>query len=194
MFFKDEAIILRKSIIWEKDISITVYMKKRGKENIYIQNGALLKSPYISITEPFNIFKGVFYIKKDSVFIQEVERYKNLAILMAKDIEIFKTGFEIVNIFNRYIIYQDEKIYILLKKTFYYLALSKNPKMIKLAFLIKLVYLSGIFPNNLKNLNWNYVLKIKNSPFKELENFNIPNINQYIKTFENYLSEYYSSS
>lgn len=146
------------------------------------------------MTEPFNIFKGVFYIKKDSVFIQEVERYKNLAILMAKDIDIFKTGFEIINIFNRYIIYQDEKIYILLKKTFYYLALSKNPKMIKLGFLIKLVYLSGIFPNNLKNLNWNYVLKIKNSPFKELENFNIPNINQYIKAFENYLSEYYSSS
>ncbi len=144
--FKDEAIVLKKTEVGEKDLSITVYMKKLGKENIYIPKGQIIKTFFPTATEPFNWFKGVFVRKKDKVFIKEIDNYKNLALYISKDIDKFYTAFFILDKFYRYVLFSDEKLFILLKKSLYYLLSLKNPEVFKTNFLAKLIYLSGIYP------------------------------------------------
>ncbi len=145
--FKDEAIVLRKSYAGEKDISITVYLKKYGKENIYIPFGQVIKNPVVTISEPFNWFKGIFIKRKGKVFIYEIDDFKNLSLQIAKDLKKFETGFFISKYFNKYVISPDEKYFIFLKKNFYYLLQNKNTQNFKLNFLIKFIFLSGIFPD-----------------------------------------------
>ncbi len=144
--FKDEAIVLRKSLVGSVDLSITVYTKQVGKENIYISKGQIIKSTVITATEPFNWIKGVFRYVKGKLYLQEIDRYRNLSLPISQDIKKFETAFYINRVFNKYVIFPDEKFYILLKKTFYYLSEGYSPEYIKLNFLSKLVYLSGIYP------------------------------------------------
>ncbi|WP_457642266.1 DNA repair protein RecO [Persephonella sp.] len=144
--FKDEALVLRRSLVGEYDLSITVYFRKHGKENIYIPKGQLLKSPLLTPTEHFNWFKGVFIYRRDKVFIREIDRYKNLALEIAKDLSIFNTAFFFTDIFNRYVLFPDERLFIFLKKSLYYLTKTKNVKNHRINFLVKLIYLSGVSP------------------------------------------------
>ncbi|MDQ7055527.1 MAG: DNA repair protein RecO [Persephonella sp.] len=143
---KDEAIVLRKSYVGDYDVSITVYMRKQGKENIYLPKGQLFKSPYISSTEPFTWFKGVFIRKREKFFIKEIDRSKTLGIEICKDLNRFQTASYMFDTFNRYIIYPDEKMFIFLKKSLYYLTDSCEIDIFRLNFLAKLIYLSGIYP------------------------------------------------
>ncbi len=144
--FKDEAIVLRKSLVGENDISITVYLKKYGKENIYIPYGQIIKNPIVPISEPFNWFKGVFIKRKEKLYIKEIDNSKNLAILISQDLKKFEKAIYLSKIFNRYVISPDEKMFIFLKRFFYYLTISKNPDIDELNFLVKFIYLNGIFP------------------------------------------------
>ncbi len=144
--FKDEAIVLRKSPVGDFDLSITVYTRQVGKENIYIPKGQLTRTGLITATEPFNWFRGVFKYVKGKLYLQEIDTFKNLAIPISQDLRKFYTAFEINSLFNRYVIFPDERFFILLKKTLYYLTGGKNPEIIKLNFIVKLIYLSGIFP------------------------------------------------
>ncbi|WP_457642907.1 DNA repair protein RecO [Persephonella sp.] len=144
---KDEAVVLRKSLSADYDLSITVFLKKYGKENIYIKNGQKLKSPFITATEPFSWFRGVFIKRKEKFFIKEIDRKVPLGLKISSSADTFKTACEITNTFNRYVIFPDEKAFILLKKTLYYLTERKIPDtLLKLNFLTKLVYVLGIFP------------------------------------------------
>ena len=145
-FVKDEGIVLRKSLAGDYDLSITVYFRKYGKENIYIPKGQLLKSPFLHATEPFSWFYGVYFKRKEKFFIKELDRSKSLGLEIAKDINRLKTGFEMLNIFNKYVIFPDEKVFILLKKSLYYLTTDINTDLFRLNFLAKLIYLSGIYP------------------------------------------------
>jgi DNA repair protein RecO (recombination protein O) len=145
--FKDEAVVLRKSYSGEKDLSITVYLKKYGKENIYIPFGQIIKNPIVTISEPFNWFKGIFIKRRGKVFIQEIDNFKNLSFQIAQDLKKFETAFFISKYFNKYVISPDEKYFIFLKKNIYYLIQAKKTGNFKLNFLIKFIFLSGIFPN-----------------------------------------------
>ncbi|WP_456392530.1 DNA repair protein RecO [Persephonella sp.] len=142
----DEAIVLRKSLSGDYDVSLTVYMKKYGKENIYIKNGQKLKSPFIYATEPFTWFKAVFIRRKEKFFIREIEKSVSLGIQIASDIPRFTTAYSITDLFNRYVIFPDEKIFVLLKKSLYYLTRTSSLDVFTANFIAKLVLLSGIFP------------------------------------------------
>jgi len=146
--FKDEAIVLKKTEVGEIDLSITVFMRKIGKESIYIPKGQLIKNITITASEPFNWFKGVFIKRKEKIFIKEIDDFKNLAIPIAKNLDKFYTGFFILDFFNRYASYEkgEEKLFILLKKSIYYLQKEKNIQNFKVNFLAKLIKLLGIFP------------------------------------------------
>ncbi len=144
--FKDEAIVLKKTEVGDTDLSITVYMKNSGKENIYIPKGQIIKTFIPTATEPFNWFKGVFTKRKEKVFIKEIDNYKNLALEVSKDIDRFYTAFFILDKFNKYVLFSDERLFILLKKSLYYLLSTKDTEIFKTNFLAKLVYLSGIYP------------------------------------------------
>ena len=143
---KDEAIVLRKSFSGDYDLSLTVYMRKYGKENIYLPKGQILKSPFLPSSEPFTWFKGLFIKRREKFFIKEIDRSRSLGVLIAKDQEKFETAFFITNLFNRYIIFPDEKVFILLKKSLYYLTQEIDKSVFSLNFTAKLIYLSGIFP------------------------------------------------
>ncbi|RMD45924.1 MAG: hypothetical protein D6831_02775, partial [Aquificota bacterium] len=112
--FKDEVIVLRKTEVGEIDLSITVFMRKVGKESIYIQKGQLIRNITVTATEPFNWFKGVFVKRKEKIFIKEIDTFKNLAIPIAKDLDKFYIGSFILDFFNRYASYEkgDEKLFI----------------------------------------------------------------------------------
>ncbi len=145
--FKDEAIVLRKSYSGEMDLSITVYLKKYGKENIYIPFGQIIKNPIVTVSEPFNWFSGIFIKRRGKVYIQEVDDFKNLSLKISRDLKKFETAFFISKLFNKYVISPDEKYFIFLKKSIYYLLQTKNMENFKLNFLIKFIFLNGIFPN-----------------------------------------------
>ncbi|WP_457623105.1 DNA repair protein RecO [Persephonella sp.] len=144
--FKDEGIVLRRSYVGDYDLSLTVYFKKYGKENIYIHKGQMIRSPYITSTEKFNWIKGVFLYKKDKVYIKEIDRFENLAFQISKKEEYFTTAFFFSSIFNKYVLFPDEKMFIFLKKAFYYLTKAKIIENHRINFLSKLVYLSGVYP------------------------------------------------
>ncbi|NPA51474.1 MAG: DNA repair protein RecO [Aquificae bacterium] len=144
--FKDEAIVLRKSPVGDIDLSITVYTKQTGKENIYLPKGQVIKSNLITVSEPFNWFRGVFRHIKGKLYLQEIDSFRNLALPITKDLERFYTAFDINITFNRYVIFPDDRFFILLKKTLYYLSQDSAPHIIKTNFIVKLIYLSGIFP------------------------------------------------
>jgi len=142
----DEAIVLRKSPSGEYDVSLTVYTKKYGKENIYIKNGQKLKSPFIYSTEPFSWFKAVFVRRKEKFFIKEIEKSVSLGIQISSHLPKFKTAYSITRVFNKYVIFPDERIFILLKKSLYYLTKTVPLDIFTANFLAKLVLLSGVFP------------------------------------------------
>ncbi len=144
--FKEEAIVLKKTPVKETDLSITVYTKTLGRENIYIPKGQIIKSFIPTYTEPLNWFKGVFFRKRDTLYIKEIDRFKNLALPLSKDLEKFYTGFFITDLFNRYAVFPDEKLFILLKKSLYYLQYFGKVEVFKTNFLAKFIYLSGIYP------------------------------------------------
>ncbi len=143
---KDEAIVLRKSLAGDFDVSVTVYMRKYGKENIYISKGQLLKSPFISLSEPFTWLKGIFVRKKEKFFIKEIDRFRAVGIDISKDIERFQTAHFVFSTFNQQVIYPEEKLFVFLKKTLYYLTQDVDFSLFRLNFLAKLIYLSGIYP------------------------------------------------
>lgn len=145
-FIKDEAVVLRKSPAGDFDLSITVYLRKYGKENIYIPKGQLLKSPFLPATEPFTWFKGVFIKKREKFFIKEIDKSRSLGLGISKDRSRFETAYFITELFNRYVIFPDERMFILLKKSVYYLTQKVDMKIFRLNFTAKLIYLSGIFP------------------------------------------------
>jgi DNA repair protein RecO (recombination protein O) len=142
-FFKDEVIVLRRNFVGEKDLVLTVYTKKLGKESIFIPNGQLIKNlPFVYLAE-FVWFNGVFYKIKDRLYISEIDRFKNMGIDLAKDYKKFVSGYNIINLIYKYAPHQDEKIFILFKKSIYYLTVAKDVKVFELAFLIRLIYLNG---------------------------------------------------
>jgi len=143
---KDEAIVLKKNYVGDVDLSVTVYSKKLGKESIYIPKGQLLKHPYVGLVEPLNWFKGVFSFKKDKIFIEEIDNHKLLALDIAKDLEKFKTAFYVLDTFSKYVGFPDERLFILLKRSIYYISINKDISLHKLSFLTKFINLYGIFP------------------------------------------------
>ncbi|WP_297886988.1 hypothetical protein [Sulfurihydrogenibium sp.] len=169
--FKDEVIVLKRTFVGEKDVSLLVYTKKLGRESIFIQNGQLIKNlPYVYLTE-FSWFYGVFYKVKDKLYINEIDRFQNIAIQLVKDYEKFLSGYNIINWIYRFAPHPDEKIFILLKKTLYYLATSKDVKTLELAFLLRLTYLNGEL--NISNLDINdkeknFLSKIFKTPLSEI--------------------------
>ena len=142
-FFKDEVIVLKRVFVGEKDLTLTVYSKKSGRESIFIQNGQIIKNlPIVSMTE-FSWFYGVFYKIKDKLYISEIDRFKNVALDLVKDYDKLVSAYRVINWLYRFAPHPDERIFILAKKTFYYLTISKNPELLELAFLLRLAYLNG---------------------------------------------------
>jgi DNA repair protein RecO (recombination protein O) len=142
-FFKDEVIVLKRVFVGEKDLTLTVYSKKSGRESIFIQNGQIIKNlPIVSMTE-FSWFYGVFYKIKDKLYISEIDRFKNLALDLVKDYDKVVSAYRVINWLYRFAPHPDERIFILAKKTFYYLTISKNSELLELAFLLRLAYLNG---------------------------------------------------
>jgi len=78
--------------------------------------------------------------------IREIDSFKNLSLQIASDLDLFETAYYFSNLFNRYVIFPDEKLFIFLKKSFYYLTKAKKVKNHRVNFIAKLVYLSGVFP------------------------------------------------
>ena len=144
---KDEFIVLKKNLIPEFDLSLTVYFRYKGKENIYIPKGQLLKLPYIYHSEPLCWNKGVFNIKKNRIYIEEIDNSKNLSLALIKDLKKFYTGYFFIKLFLDYITFPDEQLFILLKKGLYYLQFSKNTEIDKLNFLVKFIMLNGVLPD-----------------------------------------------
>jgi len=149
IFIKDQAIVLRSSYAGSKDLSITLYIKGVGKENIYIKNGQVIKYPYLPVLQPLNWFKGVFLFYKEKILIKEIEKSVNLGFTYTKDLKKFETSLWILNLFDKYTIFQDEKLFNLLKNSIYHLQFIENEKLktFKASFLLKYIYTSGIFPS-----------------------------------------------
>jgi DNA repair protein RecO (recombination protein O) len=147
IYIKDEAIVLQTVLVGDKDLSLTVYLKNLGKENIYIKGGQVIKHPFLPAVQQFNWFKGVLIKYKDKLFIKEIDKSYNLAIKISKSVDSYLTAYKILEIFNKYTIFPDEKAFNLLKKTFYFLPYAKNKELFFSAFLIKYIYIHGIFPS-----------------------------------------------
>ncbi len=149
IFIKDEAIVLRSSPSGTNDLSITVFTKGFGKENIYIKGGQILKNMYLPKLQPFNWIKGVFVKYKEKTFIKEIDENVNLSYPFTKDLDKLDTALWILHIFDKFTIFNDEKLYSLLKNTLYYLQFTENRYLqtYKLTFLVKYIALYGILPS-----------------------------------------------
>ena len=146
IYIKDEAIVLKSQPVLDSDLSITVYLKKLGKENIFIKGGQRIKHPYLPVLQRSNWIRGVFLQYKDKLLIKEVDKSYNFAATYSKDLNLFYTWNWIVDIFDRYTTFPDEKMFNLLKKTLYHLKATSDVEIYKLRFLLRYIYLQGLFP------------------------------------------------
>lgn len=177
--YKDEAIVLNRKFVGEKDIVITIYTKKSGKESVYIQNGQFLKNMPYSLMSPFCWFKGVFIKIKDKFIIAEIDSYKQIGYYLSQDIERFKTGFNILNFMYKLAPHQDERIFVLLKKTLYFLAFSENTKYLEISFLLKITYLNGELDLKRLNLNereFDFLINLMKKSIKEVSQLKMGNL------------------
>jgi DNA repair protein RecO (recombination protein O) len=177
--YKDEAIVLNRKFVGEKDLTITVYTKKSGKESIYIQNGQYLKNMPYSILSPFCWFKAVLIKIKDKLIISEIDSYKQIGYYISQDIEKFEAGFNIINFTYKLAPHQDERIFILLKKSLYFLTISKLPKLLEILFLLKITYLNGeldLKRLNLNNKEFDFLKGLMEKSIKEASQIEIENV------------------
>ncbi|WP_028949994.1 recombination protein O N-terminal domain-containing protein [Sulfurihydrogenibium subterraneum] len=190
--FKDQAIVLKRTFVGEKDLSLTVYTKKLGKESIFIQNGQLIKNlPIVSLTE-FNWFSGVFFKIKDKLYINEIDNFKNVAIEIVKDYNRFLSAYNVISWIYSFAPHQDEKIFILLKKTLYYLTLTNDTDLLELSFLVRLMYLNGELNLNiidLENQEKELLIHLLKTPISQIssisnkENINLQKIKEKLLSF-----------
>ena len=190
--FKDQAIVLKRTFVGEKDLSLTVYTKKLGKDSIFIQNGQLIKNlPIVSLTE-FNWFSGVFFKIKDKLYINEIDNFKNVAIEIVKDYNKFLSAYNIISWIYNFAPHQDEKIFILLKKTLYYLTLTNDTDLLELSFLVRLMYLNGELNLNiidLENQEKELLINLLKTPISQIssisnkENINLQKIKEKLLSF-----------
>ncbi len=146
IYVKDEAIILKSQPVLERDLSITVYLKKSGKENIYVKGGQIIKHPYLPILQRSNWIRGVFLHYKEKILIKEIDKSYNFGAIYSRDLNLFDTWNWILDVFDRFTTFQDEKMFNFLKKSLYHLKSAKNLEEYRLLFLIRYIYLQGIFP------------------------------------------------
>ena len=194
--FKDQAIVLKRTFVGEKDLSLTVYTKKLGKDSIFIQNGQLIKNlPIVSLTE-FNWFSGVFFKIKDKLYINDIDNFKNVAIEIVKDYNRFLSAYNIISWIYNFAPHQDEKIFILLKKTLYYLTLTNDTDLLELSFLVRLMYLNGELNLNiidLENQEKELLINLLKTPISQIssisnkENINLQKIKEKLLSFANSL-------
>ncbi len=188
--FKDEAIVLNRNFVGEKNISITVYMKNKGRESIVIQNGQMLKNLPYSVLVPFTWFKAVFLSYKNKVHLVEIDKLKHFGQLIIDNYERFETAFKILDLIYKYAPHNDPRIYLLFKKSIFYLSKTEKQNLIYLTFLIRLTYLNGEL--SLEHLPLNEVEReilkslIKN-PLKDIisqeKNYNTKVLNRLISIF-----------
>ncbi len=150
---KDEAIVLNRNFIGEKDLSITIYMKSKGRESIVIQNGQILRNLPYSVLSPFTWFKSIFLYYKDKVYILEIDKLKHFGLDLTDSYSRFETAFKILDLIYKYAPHNDPHIYTLLKKSLFYLTKTEHPNLVYLTFLVRLIYLNGEFSIEHLHLN-----------------------------------------
>ncbi len=150
IFIKDEAIILKSTPVSSDDLSVTVYLKNLGKENIYVKGGQILKNLYLPKLQPMNWIKGVFISYKEKLFIKEIDKNVNMAYPIAQDVSKLKTTYFILQVFDKYTLFPDERLFSLLKSFLYNVSTlekNENLELLKVAFLIKYIALYGVLPS-----------------------------------------------
>lgn len=189
-FIKDEAIVLNRNFIGEKDLSITIYMKSKGRESIIIQNGQILRNLPYSVLSPLTWFKAIFLSYKDKVYILEIDKLKHFGLELTDNYDKFETAFKLLNLIYKYAPHNDLHIYTLLKKSLFYLTKTENSNLIYLIFLVRLIYLNGEF--NIEHLplneyEKNVVKSLIKKSLKEIvsqeKNYNLNILNKLISLF-----------
>jgi len=162
IYLKDEAIVLQTVQVGDKDLSITVYLKNLGKENIYIKGGQIIKNPLLPVIQEFNWFNAVFIKYKEKIFIKEIDNSYNMAINISQNLDSYFTAYKILETFDKYTTFPDKKMFNFIKNTFYFLPFSQNKELFYTAFLIKYIYLQGIFPSFSRCIKCNTKISYKN--------------------------------
>lgn len=151
--FKDQAVVLDRRSVGDNDVLINVYIKMVGIENIFVQNGQLIKNLPFTYLDKLTYFRGVFVkFKNDRFYIQEIDKVFPVGLMLSKNYDNFVYSSQILNFISTYAPYSDEKVFNLLKKTLHYMGKSNDGYKYYVAFLVKFNYLLGIYDQ--KNIFW----------------------------------------
>lgn len=146
IFFKDEAFVFNRRFVGNNDISVTIYTRKLGIENVYIQGGQIIKNLPYTYLDRFSHLKGVFVkLKEEKIAIHEIDSVNTFGIYVSKEIETFEMLTDVSSLIYTYAPYPDHKIYNLYKKVLFYSIDSISPFKYYIAFLVKLNYLLGVY-------------------------------------------------
>lgn len=173
LFFRDEGFVFNRRFVGNNDVVVAIYTKKLGVENVFIQNGQLVKNlPYIYL-DKFTHIRCIFTKLKDGkVYIYDIDSVKTLGIEVSRNVELFQTLTDISSIIYTYTPYGDTRIFNLYKKTVFYCLNSGETYKYYLVFLTKLNYLAGVY-NPVLIDNHQLAVKLLTTKIADVENIEI---------------------
>lgn len=173
-FIKDEAFVLSRRFVGNSDMVITIYGQKLGVETVFIQNGQLIKNlPYVYL-DKFTYIKAVFQkYREERVYISEIYKVITFGLKVSESLESLFILTEISNMIYNYVLYPDKTIFNLYKKTLYYSIKTGQIHRYYVSFLVKFIYLLGVYDRKELDGYWDIFVSILNTPIREVKTLNI---------------------
>ncbi len=142
MPLKSKALVVRRLVVGDEDLLVKVY-GWGGMMNLYVKDGALPKSSYASVFEPFNLLGLIYRQSGDVILPLDVEKVYYMSYLASSDYRRFLWMSSVLVFFEKWISYYDPHIFNLLIS---YLSMDvKNVHPSLIRFKIDLLKTAGLY-------------------------------------------------
>lgn len=146
--FNTQAVILKKTPIWENDINITLYCPLLGKIQAIAKGARKTSSHWSGNLEPMNLCQVQLYKSASRFTITQCQVEKNFKNIYKK-METVSMALLILEIFQKstYASEHSQELFGLISDTFYRLNCSQEPFLVLERFKLHLLKLNGALPN-----------------------------------------------
>lgn len=172
-----KAIILGHKNLGEHDRLIFLYTEELGKIKVIAKGARKLSSKFTGHLETLNICNVSLYFGPKNTILRETETLKS-SLRSHQNLENAKSAMQIAEITEQVLFEKQslENLLTLIEKSIIHLESTEKPKLITIAYIIKLLERMGILPDlnhtktSLKPKYKNFFLYVQSHSLSEIEN------------------------
>lgn len=176
MYKKTKGIVLRKEVVKESDKLLSIYTYDLGKVHAIAPGAVKISAKLLSITEPVTESDFMFYISKGNYsFLRIVGgELKDIFIDIKNHKEKYLYSCSTVEVVDLLTVDFDKNIdkYNLLKRALELISISKNPRRIYIAFVLRFIKLCG-YKISFSGKNEEILRKFISMSGEDVDNLNI---------------------